>query len=743
MKSPSVVTALLLASCAWQSAAQDKPARAGAPGTVTLPLAEYDRLVERAAHPPDVPDKAPVAAVLSSATLALRVEGRAVYGTMELVGEAFRPGSVRLFDGQGLLDATQAGRPVPLRVEGNAPHAVVTQPGPLTFTLQWADGVAAEPGRASFVVPVPPAGTARATIDLPGPDLDARVAPGAVTRRTSAGGRTTLEVALDPGAPARVTWTVGENAAVAVSPRETRFVADLKTLVTAAEADVRLSTLVDLTIVQGEPDEVDVALPAGFELVASSGATLETSRPIAGGVRLVLREPARRRHQLLLNLERPSSDGSFRADLTLPTLRGAQRETGEVALEGVGTLELSAQEAGSLRRIDVSETGAPLRALAREPVLAAFRYHRRPDETPSLSVEVKRFPNAAVLAALAERASVTTLVTTQGRTLTELALTVRNQAQPFLRVSLPEGATLLSAEVAGQGVKPVTGADGTRIPLLRPGFRPTGPYAVSFVYLQPGTAFAKKGEAALTLPRLDVPVSVLDWEVFLPDRYGVKTKGGDVLSADGVVLPSLPAAAGDRAMRQARPVTVYGTRPLGYGEIGGVVRDESGEVVPGATVTLAGAGGTREETADGNGAFVFTNVQPGRYEIRTSLTGFKSTQHTVTFAGPPRAVGLTLRVGDVTETITVEAEAPVIDTMSAGVGGVIRPDDFAPWARAPRKKNEPEAAPPSANVVNLQKRVAGVLPVRLDVPRAGTSYRFFRPLVVDEETTVRFAYKRR
>jgi hypothetical protein len=29
------------------------------------------------------------------------------------------------------------------------------------------------------------------------------------------------------------------------------------------------------------------------------------------------------------------------------------------------------------------------------------------------------------------------------------------------------------------------------------------------------------------------------------------------------------------------------------------------------------------------------------------------------------------------------------------------------------------------------------------VPRGGTSYRFCRPLVVDEETTVRFAYKRR
>lgn len=742
MKTHFLSIVVLLASSAW-SASEDASLRTGAPGTVTLPLADYDRLVERAARPPEVTQKAPVAAVLSSATLALRVEGRSVTGTMALSGEAYRPGTLRLFDGQGLLDATESGRPVPLRIEGQTPHAVVTQAGPLALTLTWADQVAAEPGRASFVVPVPHAGTARATIDLPGPDLDARVAPGAVTRRTSAGGRTVLEVALDPGTATRVTWTVGESAALQTAPRETRLLADLKTLVTAAEADLRLTTLVDLTIVQGEPDQVEIALPAGFELVGFSGATLEGSQQFAGGVRLALREPQRRRHQILLNLERPAADDSFRAEVALPTIRAAQRETGEVAFEGVGTLELQAQEAGSLRRIDVSETAAPLRALAREPLLAAFRYHRRPDETPSLAMEVKRFPNAAVLAALAERASVTTLVTTQGRTLTELSLTVRNQAQPFLRVSLPEGATLLSAEVAGQGVKPVTGADGTRVPLLRTGFRPNGPYAVSFVYLQPGTAFAKKGEAALTLPKLDVPISVLEWELFLPDRYRVRTTGGDLLPADDVVRPGLTYTAAPAGARLPPPVTVFGTRPLQYGDIGGVVRDESGSPIPGATVTLIGSGPTREEVSDGSGAFVFSGVALGKYEIRSSLSGFQTARHTVTFAGPPRPVGLTMSVGAVTETVTVEAEAPVIDVRSSSIGGVLGADALGTKEAFRRRKDEPEAQAPSANVVNLQKRVAGVLPVRLDVPRAGTSYRFLRALVVDEETTVRFAYKRR
>jgi hypothetical protein len=37
--------------------------------------------------------------------------------------------------------------------------------------------------------------------------------------------------------------------------------------------------------------------------------------------------------------------------------------------------------------------------------------------------------------------------------------------------------------------------------------------------------------------------------------------------------------------------------------------------------------------------------------------------------------------------------------------------------------------------------VVGVLPIAVNVPRAGNSYRFVRPLVVDEETKVTFSYR--
>jgi hypothetical protein len=58
-----------------------------------------------------------------------------------------------------------------------------------------------------------------------------------------------------------------------------------------------------------------------------------------------------------------------------------------------------------------------------------------------------------------------------------------------------------------------------------------------------------------------------------------------------------------------------------------------------------------------------------------------------------------------------------------------------------RKAQLAQLTAPSQNVFNLQRRVAGILPVHVDVPRGGKSYRFVRPLVLDEETNITFQYK--
>ena len=65
----------------------------------------------------------------------------------------------------------------------------------------------------------------------------------------------------------------------------------------------------------------------------------------------------------------------------------------------------------------------------------------------------------------------------------------------------------------------------------------------------------------------------------------------------------------------------------GVGAIGGTVTDESGAVLPGATVTLSSPGvigGDQNTSSDGTGAYQFTRLVPGTYSVRGELQGFRS-----------------------------------------------------------------------------------------------------------------------
>jgi len=739
MTTKTMILAAIVLTAAHAASAQQPPRPNETPRAVTLTLAEYNRLIDLANRPTQTPNAAPVAAVLASADLRVRVDRDTARGVFSITGDALRGGlsRVSLISGATLIDASAGGRPLPLVADGAAHTALVPGPGPFALTLEWGAPLTFRPGRAAFVLPVPKSGTARATFDVPGDQADVRLSSGLVTRRTAVDGRTIVEATLDPGSSVEVSWSMRDSAPTAAA-RELRTLSEVMTLVTLGDSDVRMVALIDLTVLQGELRTLSVRLPTGYELTGVSGSSLENSEPSDGSVTLTVANPAARSHQFLISLERPHDDGSFSFDTGFVAVRDVQRERGEVAIEGVGTLELETAEREPMHRIDVRELNRALQSLARLPLLSAFRYQRAAGADPSLAFGVKRFADAGVLAAVADRAVATTLVTSEGRALTEVILTVQNRAQPFLKVSLPQGATMVSVDVAGQPAKPVLGTDGTRVPLLRQGFRPSGPYQVSFVYLHAGTPFDKKGDIEMTLPRMDMPVSIVEWELFAPERYSMKPIGGNAIETSMMrVNEGSRSSAGPPGRISEQSVDV-GTA----GQILGIVRDSSGAVLPGVTIDVSSPAfseRTRTATSDENGRFTFTNLPAGHLTVRATLTGFTTATHELEFDRRPRQLTIEMRVGGVTETITVTAEAPVVDTMNATRQVVIRDSDEP---RRPRSEPAP-IVPPSQNVVELQRRTTGVLPVRIDIPRAGTSHQFVKPLVVDQETTVKLRYKRR
>ena len=699
------------------------------PGNVTLTLDEYNRLMALASRPPKYTELAPIPYSLEHANLKLSVGNDGVRGIVELQGQIFHKGisKVPLVSGMTVFDARQNGKGIPLIQENGTHTALLPGPGDFSVALDSGMPLKIEAGRASFSLPVPAAGSIQLALIIPGDHTFANLSPGVITSRKSESGHTAIQATLVPGQTTTVWWTTRETVAPTI-PREVRFLSEEKTLVSVSEAEMRVAMLADITVVQGDPRQFQLEIPSGYEITDVTGPSLDSSETQSGVLTLKV-GASQRSHQFLISMERSISGA--KANVPLLSFKGAQRETGEVLVEGAGTMEITATEGGGLKRMDVKETNPYLRSLAHFPPQAAFRYHRQPNEIPTLALEWVRFPDGSVLAAVAESAVVTTLVTSEGKSLTEVKLIVKNQAQPFLKVGLPVGATIVSADVAGEPVKPLQGPDGNRVPLLRPGFRPTDSYEVSFVFMHSGAPFAKKGGAELSLPKMDIPVSLLNWEVFLPDQYKVKDFGGDVIAANLVPPAFRPETVAYHYEEAPAPVSAGNVMiaPLLPGQLAGVLADPSGAVLPNArvTVTQVATGYSMTTATDQQGRWLVSNVPTGPIKITAGSPGFKVVARDAIYdASRPSTYSFALPLGSVSESVEVSAVA--LNGRSYSELQV---------------QNMPQQTQVSANVINLQKRVAGVLPIPVDVPHAGTSFAFVRPLVLDEETKVTFSYKSR
>src|SRR2546421_12062619 len=110
-------------------------------------------------------------------------------------------------------------------------------------------------------------------------------------------------------------------------------------------------------------------------------------------------------------------------------------------------------------------------------------------------------------------------------------------------------------------------------------------------------------------------------------------------------------------------------------QISGVVKDASGGVLPGVTVTATqtDTGLKRDATTETDGSYSLLNLPPGPYRLEAMLQGFRSFQQTgiVLQVGASPTINVTMTIGAVAETITVQANASRVETKNLGVGQVM------------------------------------------------------------------------
>jgi hypothetical protein len=110
--------------------------------------------------------------------------------------------------------------------------------------------------------------------------------------------------------------------------------------------------------------------------------------------------------------------------------------------------------------------------------------------------------------------------------------------------------------------------------------------------------------------------------------------------------------------------------------LSGVVQDPSGAIVPGVRINARNTqtGAERNTNSDTEGRYSFTGLEPGQYELRAELSGFKTAMQSsvILTVGGATVVNLTMQVGDIKEVVEVtQNEQPLIEPTRAELSRVV------------------------------------------------------------------------
>lgn len=525
----SMLGALSLAAAAPACRAQNPMPKTG---WVVIPVAEYRALHAKAYPPEREPEPPPVDATLTRVDYDLQINGDLAEGRASITVDVLKDGWVRVPVPAGLLvrGAKLDGKLVSL-VPGTAKQgggqlsALLSRAGRSVLLLDVALPVTANAGEESITLPSTDSGVTRAAVRLERPGVELKLSGGLLANQSETAAETKWLAYAGGNEPLTFTWARKTEDHRSTLPLRLR--GSLTELAGLGEDTDTIVAEANLEVVQGAAKDARITLPDNVIVNQVAGATVADWEMQAGQLVVTFLEPVEHNAKFTVKAEaRSPRDG----EIQVPILRllGTERDTGGVAVEVLGAGEIKALKTEGLENADASDLGE-IAADKESTSLAAFRFRAGDAKSQrSLTVNVARYTPEAILMANIAEARYNILVTNDGKTLVQARYAIRNNERNFLKVTLPAGAILWSAELAGNAVRPGQAPDGgILLPLEKSHAGEDAPeFAAELVYISRGPAWNDKGQFQLQLPTLDLPISRTGILIFHPPFFRVSPEAG-------------------------------------------------------------------------------------------------------------------------------------------------------------------------------------------------------------------------
>jgi hypothetical protein len=503
-----------------------------APGWVVIPVDEYQHLRARAFPAEREPEPPPVEATLTRVDYDLRIAGDLATGRASLTVDVIKDGWVRVAIPSGLLvrEARLDGKlvslvPGPAGKSGSQLSAMLSHTGRALLLLDIALPVNASAGEESISLPSTTSGVTRAAIQLPRQGVDVKLSGGLLAEKQETGAESKWLAYARGGEPLTLTWRRKMDDHRQTQPLRLRGA--LTELLGLGEDATSVYAEVSLEILQGAAKEVRIQLPDKVTVNQVTGAMVADWEIKSGELAVTFLEPVEQSARFVITGEtRTPREGQI--EVPLMRLLNAERDSGGIAVEVLGAGEIKDQKLQGLENVDASDLGEMV-ASRQSPSLVAFRFRSGDAKSArSLTVNVARYEQQAVMMANIEEARYQVLLSNEGKTLVQARYAVRNNQRNFLKLTLPAGATIWSASLAGRPVRPGQAPDGgLLLPLEKSCAGDDAPvFAVEVLYLVRDSKWTDRGKVRMALPALDLPISRTGLVLYHSPQFHVTSEPG-------------------------------------------------------------------------------------------------------------------------------------------------------------------------------------------------------------------------
>ena len=426
----------------------------------------------------------------------------------------------------GLKEVTLNQKPSVISRIGRKYYLVVSKPGRYHLNMEYFVRVARErergPGQFSFeVLPSP---ISILDVQIHEPDMDLFVDPSIKLEKETAHGSTLATAVLPYTEVVTVRWNKAINKVdIPTVALEPKVYVDVLTLTSIGEGIAHSVTTLRYSILQSEISELRAVVPDGVAVVDVQGGDVRDWKSLAKDGKQILtvylNRSVKGAYALRVISEKPIGEGSVTTQLPEFVVLGVERQHGLTGVQARTNVEIAFGKLENATPIDVKELPQELWNQAAFPVLLAYKYLNPP---VTAQIEVVKHDEIPVLVAAIDSASYVTLLTEEGKVLTQVTFQMRNNVKQFVRLDLPSGATFLSCFVSGKPVKPAQDKAGrVLIPLEKSETlgETVAKFPVEIMYLTASEKLHTVGRVSMHLPHIDIPTSQVYWTVYVPEEY--------------------------------------------------------------------------------------------------------------------------------------------------------------------------------------------------------------------------------